>query len=254
MHAESNMIHLSVRKPLSASASIEGNSTIAEAIDDAFLGQVQGSRCENCASNQTKTRRTKIVAAPKILRIQLQILRPNEKIFHALTHPDQLDLTASQEIAKLPLRYELSSVLAHAGDYFNIDPEDEDSNLVIHGHYIASVREPSGTFSMANDSYVRTITHDSFLTNPQRSGGEDFQIYVLTYIRDDSERLVPRGRRWVKELIELIPGGGVGTGDAEGIVRARRSRVGTGRKRGRGTDDAIVSERQVGKRKRARKE
>ena len=74
--------------------------------------------------NQTKTRWSDIVAAPKILRIRLDIVLDQQKIFHTLQYPENLDLTTHQQNATLPLRYRLSSVVAHNGDFY--DPDELD--------------------------------------------------------------------------------------------------------------------------------
>ncbi|KAF3053730.1 hypothetical protein E8E11_011816 [Didymella keratinophila] len=76
---------------------------------------------------------------------------------------------------------------------------------VIFGHYIASVREPDNTFSCADDSVVNRITRQQFLTNPQVSNGQHFQVYLLTYVRDDAGRNMPAAipEKWIKELVRL---------------------------------------------------
>lgn len=180
-----------------------------------------------------------------------------------------LDLTAFQEAPALPLQYQLSSVVAHSGDYVNEDEatleliamlqaefeddrfarelqeqldadigsesqeengdededadednsqigdEDEDTDQAeestqaqakkptkhMRGHYIASVREPDGTFSSINDSSMASIPHAEFLANPQQSQDQAFQVYVLTYIRDDSMRCMDKlSKRWYREM------------------------------------------------------
>ncbi|KAF1363943.1 hypothetical protein EJ07DRAFT_172862 [Lizonia empirigonia] len=248
------------------------HTSITQAIFESLQEETRDTLCERCQSNQNKTRWTEIIAAPKILRIHLQILLHDVKLFHTLNYPDVLDLTAFQEAPALPLQYQLSSVVAHSGDYVNEDEatleliamlraeseadedarfarelqaqldaeiglesqeengnqdddeddsengdEDEDTDQAeesdqaratakkpikhMRGHYIASVREPDGTFSSINDSSVASITHAEFLANPQQSQDQAFQVYVLTYIRDDSVRCMDKlSKRWYREM------------------------------------------------------
>lgn len=72
---------------------------------------------------------------------------------------------------------------------------------VMMGHYIAIAREPDGTFSTINDSGVQSITRPQFLANPQWSNCQEFQVYILTYTRDDTLRNMPMAmtERWIKE-------------------------------------------------------
>jgi hypothetical protein len=96
--------------------------------------------CAICRTNRTKHQITQFRAAPKILRIHLTILLYENKMFHYLIYPSVLDLTQHQQNATLPLRYHLSSVIAHHGDYVDVggsssgeeddddDDDDEDSD------------------------------------------------------------------------------------------------------------------------------
>lgn len=333
------------------------HTDITEAIHASLQHEVTEVLCQACGGNQRKTRWTEIIAAPKILRIHLQILGFEHKIYHTLSYPDNLDLTALQQIPRLPLRYQLSSVVSHYGHYVdtaeansqasellaktlqedadgegaregetdeeiakrlqaeiyaaaavekeedikeddvetaekheeeerqenNSEDEDQDENddegqteepeeeggnsegvscssreidecsehdatdaesaedvvyesdelcrimddtdtpvpsadtrstkekatpgpeSVMIGHYIASVREPDGTFSTIDDSSVQPSSREKFLSNPLRSEGREFQAYILTYIRDDSERQMEwlRSTRWRKEVTSL---------------------------------------------------
>jgi uncharacterized UBP type Zn finger protein len=104
------------------------NATIQQAIADVFDQTVTGVRCNGCHANTVKRRHSTIIAAPKILVVQLQILTPL-KTFHALRYNGFLDLTARQAIPTLPLGYVMRGVVSHRG-------ETADS-----GHYIASVRQ-----------------------------------------------------------------------------------------------------------------
>jgi hypothetical protein len=301
------------------------HTSIRQAILASLRHGIDDVHCKECKDNQTKTRWTEIVAAPKILRIHLQIIHHQHKIFHNLTHPDLLDLTAHQQDPTLPLQYQLSSIIAHNGDYYDEEEaglmaalklmeeqekqeqikddhalalklsgggededeseeateeeeesdtdesgtdedadegddtsaehlEDTDSDLenlfrgtddadspaptspassdltelsdsdmkalerelhpppkVMVGHYIASVRESNANaFSCINDSSVANISHQEFLTNPQDSNDQQFEVYVLTYLRDDSVRNMPAPipERWSKEISQLTLGKG----------------------------------------------
>jgi hypothetical protein len=275
---------------------------------------VENVHCRKCEKLQTKTRWTEIVAAPKILRVHLQILHPQHKIFRHLSYPDLLDLTAHQQNRTLPLQYQLSSVIVHSGDYYTeeeasfmtalkiqeeldkqqqiesdhalalslqrrgsdegeseegeesdqeelcrgtddadpgssalsspgrsdlTEPPDgsispapsspalsdltgmSDTDLsalekelypppeplkVMVGHYISSMREhDDDAFSCINDSSVAAISRQGFLTNPQDSNGQKFEVYVLTYVRGDSVRQMPgpTSERWIKETTQL---------------------------------------------------
>lgn len=227
------------------------HTTIAQAILESFQHDVDDVECMQCRQNRTKHRETEIVAAPKILRIQLQILMPQHKIFHHLTYPNMLDLTTRQQIPTLPLQYRLSSVVSHTGDFVDAEtggvervrfprnksskgtvnqPPSRTSEKMIVGHYIASVLEPDGTYSTVNDSGVRTITQRAFLSNPQRSAGQGFEVSVLTYVRDDSVR-PQQSSRWLKEIISLRAGASTEDTDAGEATPVRLTR-GTKRKRG----------------------
>ena len=316
------------------------HTDITQAIRNALQHDVHDTHCQRCGTNQTKTRWTEIVAAPKVLRIQLQIMLYNQKLFHALDYPDVLDLTAFQQTPGLPLEYGLSSVVAHAGDFVSAGEADEEANeqlikqileeeeeeeetgsdeegdkgsedeeegseeehqsskgteassehdatdtksteqestesdeldramdsadpsdptadnepqaqmppgapkKVMLGHYIASVREPDGKFSTINDSGMQSISHNEFLSNPQRSEDREFQVYILTYIRDDSVRRVPCGsRRWFRETARLTLGG-FEQESVDEEERLRRPWVEGVGKRARGSDG--VTERTEG--------
>lgn len=74
------------------------------------------------------------------------------------------------------------------------------------GHYISSVREhDDDAFSCINDSNVAAISRQGFLTNPQDSNGQKFEVNVLTYVRGDSVRQMPgpTSERWIKETTQL---------------------------------------------------
>lgn len=266
------------------------HTDITQSIYNSFRNGACERNCEQCAMNQPKTQWTEIVAAPKILRIHLQILMFDLKIFHTLAYPEHLDLTFYQQFSTLPLKYELSSVVAHRGDYIDAEDPDkevamqmqkkldaeyaaymqaklggkkdgkqkrhsgtsttsEDSDLaqaiynslqteppsdpksfspteppskpnepakkILQGHYIACTRCADGTFTCIDDTGVRQITRTQFLTNPQQSAGSKFQAYLLTYIRDDSERYVPASKRWVREVTKLKVDGDGNEGGTE---------------------------------------
>lgn len=258
-HSSTN---LSNETPISVGVDLN-HTSIQQAIVASLQHHVDNVHCSECSEPQTKTRWTEIVAAPKILRVHLQIFHPQHKIFHHLTYPDLLDLTAHQQNRTLPLQYRLNSVIAHSGDYYTeedseqeedsdeeelrrgTDDADSDSSAlsspalsdltemsdtdlaalekelypppeplkVMVGHYIASVREhDDNALSLINDSNVAAISHQESLTNPQDSNGQKFEVYVLTYVRDDSVRDMPEPipERWIKETAKLMVGKGAG--------------------------------------------
>lgn len=168
------------------------HTSLQQAMAASFQHGVEDVHCEVCNRKQVKTRWTEIVAAPKILRIHLQIVQPQHKTRHHLAYPDLLDLTAHQRNPTLPLQYHLSSVIAHSGTTTD--------------RYIASVREPSSNqFSCISDTLVTNILHREFLANPQIRNDQRFEVYDLTYIRDDSVRSMPtqKLKKWIKEIAEL---------------------------------------------------
>lgn len=176
---------------------------IMHAITANFQQTIQSIHCKDCHrnrnrtrsrspnrtqsrwSNRTKSRWSEIVAAPKILRIHLGILQHNGKIMHTMTYPQTLDLTAFQRVPTLPLRYALSSVIAHSGPGGN------------RGHYIASVRQRSGGYMCVSDSAREAFNLAQFLQSPQRPTSSairhpnGFQVYMLSYVRDDGVRQMP---------------------------------------------------------------
>ncbi|KAH6642624.1 hypothetical protein C7974DRAFT_447262 [Boeremia exigua] len=100
--------------------------------------------------------------------------------------------------------------------------ETSPPRLVMRGHYIASVREIDGTLNNVNDGVVRPITQAEFLSNPHQSR---FQVYVLTYIRDDSVGNMPRSKRWLKELNGLLPHGSGKVDVSGGVDEGPRKRA-----------------------------
>jgi hypothetical protein len=149
-------------------------TSIYHAIAGTFTEIVLAANCERCDANRTKTRRRTILAAPKILVVQFQILSPRHKIMHTLSCPEILDLTNRQEVSTLPLQYRLTGVVSHSGPSANA------------GHYIASMRERDpNEFMCISDEVREDFSRQEFLANPQmptmasvyRERG--YQVYIV---------------------------------------------------------------------------
>jgi uncharacterized UBP type Zn finger protein len=175
-------------------------TTIYEAIASAFTETITDIRCDRCKANRTKDRVRHILAAPKILAVHLQILSHTGKIFHTLTYPQHLDLTARQTHTTLPLRYKLMGVVAHGGTGINA------------GHYIASMRGRDTTnFMCISDDVREDFSLQEFMDNPQRPTDEEiwdppegYQVYMLMYERDDRGRSMPTAQgKMSRELRNL---------------------------------------------------
>lgn len=184
------------------------HTTLQEAIDVSFTEHLEEWACptEGCAGSipgkrgPPQDRRWVIRAAPRVLNVQLLIFdyRPGEgfsKITHALHIGDRLDLTRHQENSIVPLKYQLSGVVAHSGE------------STATGHYVASVRSP-GThrfWSISDDAWKVRVRMGRFRANPQRNSlggkgdGEKYYVYMLTYTRGETSLNV-LNRRTVKEL------------------------------------------------------
>ncbi|KAH7393009.1 hypothetical protein BKA66DRAFT_567732 [Pyrenochaeta sp. MPI-SDFR-AT-0127] len=180
--------------------------SITNSITAAFQNVVENIHCSECLQNQTKYRKYDIIAAPKILQVQIAILQYDGKIMHSMDYPETLDLTAFQQFTTLPLEYRLSGVVSHAGEGLS------------GGHYIASVRgQNPNDFTCISDVDREEFQLAHFLASPQRPECDDmycedgYQVYMLSYIRDDTNRKMPpkpgnrggRGRLQ-KELKSLI--------------------------------------------------
>ncbi|KAF1844713.1 cysteine proteinase [Cucurbitaria berberidis CBS 394.84] len=157
---------------------------IHQAITDTLHHDIPGRHCRRCRQNRNFSRDCEIVAAPKILVVMFRILVYPSKITHPIPCPEDLDLTAYQQVRTLPLRYRLSSLVSHGGG-------GEDG-----GHYIATVRgQNAGTYTCISDAAMMPVTHAEFLANPQRPTGltdyNQLQVYLLSYIRDDEGRAMP---------------------------------------------------------------
>ncbi|KAJ4347860.1 Ubiquitin carboxyl-terminal hydrolase 48 [Didymosphaeria variabile] len=161
-------------------------------VDEAFQNFIENDtdaeyqcRSKTCkGANRFKERRWAVRAAPRILRVTLNIFAYDvnaqyvRKIMHALTIGEILDLTQYQECTVVPLRYRLSAVIPHRG------------NSADAGHYIANVRSqgPNPLYNI-NDTRVESISGAQFTSNPHLlRGGQSarFQAYILTYIRDEA--------------------------------------------------------------------
>jgi ubiquitin C-terminal hydrolase len=165
-----------------------------QALADFFQRTQPDLFCTQCGLNRDQTLETKIIAAPQILKISLQIFRSrftgkrigknkvkqmrDYKVNHTLQHPDVLDLTDRQLHNALPLRYRLSSVISHSGTGLKKGG----------GHYVASARGPGGQVRCISDSAVQNFTQQQFLASPQDanivSPGSPKQVYILTYVRE----------------------------------------------------------------------
>lgn len=159
---------------------------ITNAITAGFQHTVQDVYCDECFQNQDKYRSCEIVAAPKILHVQIAILQIDGKIMHSMTYPEILDLTPFQQFTALPLQYRLSGVISHSGESANF------------GHYIASVRGRNpDEFMCISDDDREDFSLAEILANPQHpqveqiSHEDGYQVYMLSYIRDDTNRQMP---------------------------------------------------------------
>ncbi|KAF2826420.1 hypothetical protein CC86DRAFT_406693 [Ophiobolus disseminans] len=88
-------------------------------LDSGFFNQTQSHQCGTCnAAGEHRVRR-RIKAAPQVLRIEVQLATTVAgqvmKQLHPWDVPELLDLTQYQLNAELPLQYNLSSAIAHAG-------------------------------------------------------------------------------------------------------------------------------------------
>jgi uncharacterized UBP type Zn finger protein len=159
------------------------NTLLNQAIADVFQQDMNSVFCDGCQANTTKTRRSTIIAAPKILVVQLQILTPL-KTLHALRYSDIISLTAYQAFPTLPLNYVLRGVVSHCGDTADT------------GHYIASVRQrDQSRFMCISDEETQRFNRLQFIANPQRPTqmqADDFQVYMLVFERADGARNMPR--------------------------------------------------------------
>ncbi|CAO2648438.1 Nn.00g077050.m01.CDS01 [Neocucurbitaria sp. VM-36] len=159
-------------------------TNIHQAIQDALHYDMLGRYCKRCKQYRNFRRDCEIVVAPKILIVKFRILMFRRKIRHTLPCPEDLDLTAHQQVPTLPLRYRLSSLVSHGGGHNG-------------GHYIATVRgQEQGTYTCLSDHRRFNFTHAEFLQNPQGRGRRipghnHFEVYMLSYIRDDSVRAMP---------------------------------------------------------------
>jgi ubiquitin C-terminal hydrolase len=176
------------------------DTTIYDAVSRSFSETMTGVYCSECETNRTKDRVRYILAAPKVLVVHLQILTPVSKVYHALTYPENLDLTARQTHTTLPLRYRLTGVVSHGG------------NGIEGGHYIASVRQRvPGDYMCISDDNREDFNLQEFTTNPQRPTQPNmlprkrgYQVYMCMYEREDGGRRMPRAQgRMTKELRAL---------------------------------------------------
>lgn len=104
--------------------------SIQDVLDHYFREDVTVN-CSLCgAQNVPHTRVTEIEAAPQVLKVAVRIFDFDEqwhptKKYQPLQIPEDLGLTQNQLNKELPLRYKLSSVIAHGGQGGHRDHEDE---------------------------------------------------------------------------------------------------------------------------------
>ncbi|KAF2855033.1 cysteine proteinase [Plenodomus tracheiphilus IPT5] len=179
------------------------NSTWNNVLDGYFREDVNNLTCPTCNAQTNQVARSKIVAAPQILKIRLSIFNwvpPSApgiqgqmlKVHHHVHYPDILNLQNRQLHDHLPLRYRLSSVISHAGADINS------------GHYIASARGPRDDQDIRciSDSNTEQFKQSQLLQSPQRPTQVSHSVleaYVLTYIKQDVP--LTRQQRKIEALV-----------------------------------------------------
>lgn len=168
--------------------------SIAQKINDYFHTTVAQKNCDGCSVNGPHDWNIRIEAAPQILKVRLNIFRNDAtdkwvgegknrrrlwrhyKLLHALRTPNTIDLTNHQMHNFFPLRYTLNSVTSHSG------------NKGTNGHYITSTRGQGGQINCISDSNMEAFSQAQLQQSPQAPltvSTSKFQVYVLTYLRDD---------------------------------------------------------------------
>ncbi|KAF2118659.1 hypothetical protein BDV96DRAFT_684346 [Lophiotrema nucula] len=148
---------------------------IPAALDRYFHGDDVQVYCNTCNST-TRNRDTKeLFIAPIILRLNVLIFTSWDEECEGMTKsdhatpsiPELLDLRRYQVDQSQPLRYRLSSVIAHVGQTTNS------------GHYVSATRGPLINMRL-DDDHRRQISPAQLMGNPHAGR---YACYELTYIR-----------------------------------------------------------------------
>jgi hypothetical protein len=117
------MCHESQREPVGSTTMIEcdfypGQQNLMQILDESFFNQDRTTHCANCGDRAAHSTSKKIVAAPQVLRIRVNIVGLGDdnqvkKFLDAWDVPMELILGQRQENTSLPLDYRLQSSIAH---------------------------------------------------------------------------------------------------------------------------------------------
>lgn len=144
--------------------------SVTDAMRRHFTPSSSGNlNCGACNILQPFTDTLRIEGSPEYLRIKLSIAHQGKKNFNPVVLNKYLDLAQYQAAAGNPpsLKYRLSSVLSHFGQYLN------------HGHWVASARGPDHVFYINDGTVTQQDAPLHLRANPQMNA----RAVVLMYRR-----------------------------------------------------------------------
>ncbi|PWZ03275.1 cysteine proteinase [Testicularia cyperi] len=152
----------------------KGINTLADAFR-AFVAKdkLTGSekyKCDKCKRKVDATKQFTIETAPPALTIHLKRFTAfGGKVSRQIAFDESINVAAYLSVNRGPARYKLYAVVHHYGSGPNS------------GHYVASVKSPSGRWTRMDDSHVSEMG---------RSGPtNDQSAYILFYLREKDEAL-----------------------------------------------------------------